>query len=167
MSLFFCGIILSHYNSYNLSVTSQITAHNIFKSLAGLCEFFVFLYIGMGIFTGAFKHINFTFCFAALAFCLIARVGNIFPISYLANLGRQQKIPIKMQVVMWFAGLRGAIAFALVSFLLLFIVVSTHKLLLPSFSALVTKHAPRTSRSVCFHNINDRHLHNHNLRRTH
>lgn len=46
MSLFFCGIVLSHYNSYNLSPTSQITSHNIFKSLAVLSEYFVFLYIG-------------------------------------------------------------------------------------------------------------------------
>ena len=49
MSLFFCGIILSHYNSYNLSSTSQITAKNIFKSLAVLSEYFVFLYIGKSV----------------------------------------------------------------------------------------------------------------------
>ena len=42
-------------------------------------------------------------------------VFNIFPLSYMANWGRNQVIPFKMQVVMWFAGLRGAIAFALVS----------------------------------------------------
>ena len=31
----------------------------------------------------------------------------------MCNLVRKQKIPWKMQVVIWFAGLRGAIAFAL------------------------------------------------------
>lgn len=114
MSLFFCGIFLSHYNSHNLSATSQVTAHNIFKSLAVLSEYFVFLYIGMGLFTGTLiKQVNFLFFFLCTVFCLIARVANIFPLSFLANLCRRQKIPIKMQVVMWFAGLRGAIAFAL------------------------------------------------------
>ena len=33
--------------------------------------------------------------------------------SFLANLKRRHRIPFKMQFVMWFAGLRGAIAFAL------------------------------------------------------
>ena len=114
MSLFFCGIVLSHYNRFNLSPTSQITAHNIFKCMAVLSEYFVFLYIGMGVFTDRYTQINFTFFLLVMLFCLVARLFNIFPLSYLANMGRNQTIPLKMQVVMWFAGLRGAIAFALV-----------------------------------------------------
>ena len=31
MSLFFCGITMAHYNSYNLSKSSQVTAESIFK----------------------------------------------------------------------------------------------------------------------------------------
>ncbi|KAJ1436630.1 Cation/H+ exchanger [Ochromonadaceae sp. CCMP2298] len=115
MSLFFCALVLSHYNSHNLSPTSQITAHNIFKSLAVLSEYFVFLYIGMGLFTGKYTQINIFFTFLCTGFCLLARVFNIFPLAWVANLGRKVPIPYKMQVVMWFAGLRGAIAFALVS----------------------------------------------------
>lgn len=115
MSLFFCGIVLSHYNSYNLSPTSQTTAHNIFKSMAVLSEYFVFLYIGMGVFTDKYSQLNITFFLLCMIFCLFARIFNIFPLSYMANWGRNQVIPFKMQVVMWFAGLRGAIAFALVS----------------------------------------------------
>lgn len=116
MSLFFCGIVMSHYNRYNLSPTSQITSHNIFKSMAVLSEYFVFLYIGMGVFTGRYTQINVLFFVLCTIFCLVARVFNIFPLSYIANWGRKETIPLKMQVVMWFAGLRGAIAFALVSF---------------------------------------------------
>ncbi len=123
MSLFFCGIVLSHYNSYNLSPTSQITAHNILKSIAVLSEYFVFLYIGMGVFTGTFKHINYLFCFLCTIFCLIARFINIFPLSLVANLFRKRKIPFAMQIVMWFAGLRGAIAFALVSKVFIYLVL--------------------------------------------
>uniref|UniRef100_H3GEB2 Cation/H+ exchanger transmembrane domain-containing protein n=1 Tax=Phytophthora ramorum TaxID=164328 RepID=H3GEB2_PHYRM len=89
MSLFFCGIIMAHYNSYNLSKPSQVTAEHIFKSFALVSEFFVFLYMGM------------------------ARLFNTFPLSWIANQGRTTKIPAKMQVVLWFSGLRGAIAFAL------------------------------------------------------
>ena len=38
---------------------------------------------------------------------------HIFPFSALANLGRRRKISRNMQILMSFAGLRGAIAFAL------------------------------------------------------
>lgn len=52
MALFFCGIVLAHYNSYNLSETAQVGAEVIFQSLAHVAETFVFLYMGMGLFTG-------------------------------------------------------------------------------------------------------------------
>ena len=45
--------------------------------------------------------------------CLLGRACNIFPLSILLNYFREHKITKKMQFVMWFSGLRGAIAFAL------------------------------------------------------
>ena len=48
MALFFCGIVLAHYNSYNLSKTSQTTAEEIFAALSTVAESFVFMYMGMG-----------------------------------------------------------------------------------------------------------------------
>ena len=44
MALFFCGIVLAHYNSYNLSKTSQTTAEEIFAALSTVAESFVFMY---------------------------------------------------------------------------------------------------------------------------
>ena len=113
MSLFFAGVCLSHYNVYNLSATSKITANYIFKSMACMSEFFVFLYMGMGFFTGRFQEFYVLFILLVIIFCLIARMANIFPFAALANLGRHVQLPFKMQILMWFAGLRGAIAFAL------------------------------------------------------
>ena len=101
MALFFCGVMLSHYNSYNLSKHSQIASEHMFKALGVMAEFLVFLYMGMGFFTGRFKRWNFVFILFATIFCLLARALNIFPISFLANLGRRQKIPFKMQVSGW------------------------------------------------------------------
>lgn len=114
MSLFFYGIVLSYYNSYNLSPTSEVTLHNIFKSFSCLSEFFVFLYIGMGLFTARyFRQFNFWFFVLCIVICIIARFLNTFPLTFLANFVRKVKVPIKMQMVIWFAGLRGAISFAL------------------------------------------------------
>jgi solute carrier family 9 (sodium/hydrogen exchanger), member 8 len=113
MSLFFCGVVLSHYNNHNLSATSQVTAHTIFKCLSALSEFFVYLYMGMGFFTGRFRKWNFVFIVLSILFCLFSRLLNSFPFSSLANLWRAQQIPFPMKCAIWFAGLRGAIAFAL------------------------------------------------------
>lgn len=174
MSIFFCGIVLSHYNSYNLSPTSQITAHNIFKSMAVLSEYFVFLYIGMGVFTNKYSQINFTFFFFCTFFCLLARMFNIFPLSYIANWGRKETIPFKMQVVMWFAGLRGAICFALVR---TSVVCLAFILRCPCFALVYliycstifsgTKLACRAQGIVCVHDAGDCHLYDAHLRRPH
>mmetsp|Transcript_18043 Transcript_18043/g.43691 ORF Transcript_18043/g.43691 Transcript_18043/m.43691 type:complete len:730 (-) Transcript_18043:80-2269(-) len=126
MALFFQGVVLSHYNAYNLSPRAHVASEQIFSTFATLTETIVFVYMGMGVFTGGFQHWNLTFCVVAFIACLIGRALNIFPLSFLANLcrkGRRQsgggggsgdyKITPKMQMVLWFAGLRGAIAFAL------------------------------------------------------
>lgn len=116
MALFFNGIVLSHYNKYNLSRESRHASEQIFATLATVTETIVFLYMGMGVFTGRFQNWNYVFSFFALLFCVIGRAINIFPLSWIANLSRnrdENRIPLKMQFVLWFAGLRGAIAFAL------------------------------------------------------
>lgn len=37
MALFFCGIVLSHYNWYNLSRESQVGSSHVFKAFAMVC----------------------------------------------------------------------------------------------------------------------------------
>lgn len=115
MALFFNGIVLSHYNSYNLSPTANVTTDQIFGTLAVVTETIVFLYMGMGVFTGRFKNWDVLFSVFALVFCIVARAFNIFPLSWLANKCRtgRTRISYQMQFVLWFVGLRGAIAFAL------------------------------------------------------
>jgi sodium/hydrogen exchanger 8 len=72
--------------------------------------------MGMSVFTGLFKDYDIIFSTLALTFCFFGRFMNIFPLSFVSNLCRQKGsnyISIKLQTVLWFAGLRGAIAFAL------------------------------------------------------
>lgn len=126
MSLFFQGMVLSHYNSYNLSPTAHVASEHIFSTLATVAETVVFLYMGMSCFTARFRKYDVLFSLLALVFCLVGRALNIFPLSWIANLCRQnpsnpigssggRHISYSMQCVLWFAGLRGAIAFALAS----------------------------------------------------
>ena len=118
MALFFNGIVLRHYNSYNLSKEANVTAEQIFGTLAVISETLVFLYMGMGVFTDRYISWNFWFAILALVFCLIGRALNIIPLSFVANLCRRNsrknnRITWEMQTVLWFTGLRGAIAYAL------------------------------------------------------
>jgi len=118
MAIFFCAIAMSHYNYYNISVNARIATHDAFKSIAQICETFVFAYIGItaGVSLGP-KSVAIVYdaklIFFTIVFCLISRACNIFPLSWLANKNRELQIPFRMQVPIWFAGLRGAVAFAL------------------------------------------------------
>ena len=100
MALFFCGIVLAHYNSYNLSPVSRDTAEVTSKTLAQLAEYFVFLYMGMGFFTGSYTHWNASFIVFAVVLCLVSRLFNTFPLTVVANLRRPagKKISLQMQV---------------------------------------------------------------------
>lgn len=49
MSLFFCGVVLAHYNTANISEVSRHATHDAFKSFAQICESFVFIYLGITI----------------------------------------------------------------------------------------------------------------------
>lgn len=116
VSLFFCGIGLAHYAFYNVSRTTQTSSHHVFKSFAMIAETFVFAYLG--IYAGIhLERLDQSWSILMILFtlllCFVGRALNIFPFAFIANIRRKRKISFKMQVAMWFAGLRGAIAFAL------------------------------------------------------
>mmetsp|Transcript_43409 Transcript_43409/g.114070 ORF Transcript_43409/g.114070 Transcript_43409/m.114070 type:complete len:223 (-) Transcript_43409:141-809(-) len=56
-----------------------------------------------------------SFVWLTLALCLLSRACSVFPMAALANLCRSRSHEIKLneQAVIWFSGLRGAIALAL------------------------------------------------------
>ncbi|XP_046842331.1 sodium/hydrogen exchanger 8-like [Xenia sp. Carnegie-2017] len=112
MAILFCGIVMSHYTHLNLSSQTQITIQQIFRAIAFMTETCIFAYLGMAIF--CLKH-NFKPAFVgwSIVLCLFGRAVNIFPLSIVANLFRSVKISRKTQCIMWFSGLRGAVAFAL------------------------------------------------------
>jgi len=112
MSILFCGLVMSHYTHYNLSPVTQITMQQTMRTLAFVCETSIFIYLGLGIFS--FPHrVELSLVVWSLVLILLGRALNIFPLSMLCNKFRSHQITKKMMVIMWFSGLRGAIAYAL------------------------------------------------------
>nr|XP_011451414.3 sodium/hydrogen exchanger 9 isoform X8 [Crassostrea gigas] len=113
VAVLFCGITQAHYTYNNLSVESKLRTKQLFELMNFLAENFVFLYIGVAVFTFHSQKWNPLFILAALISIFIARFFNIYPLSLLLNLGRKNKITRPFMHMMMFSGLRGAIAFAL------------------------------------------------------
>ncbi|KAK3732047.1 hypothetical protein RRG08_026434 [Elysia crispata] len=112
MAILFCGIVMSHYTHLNLSPISQITVQQTFRTIAFIAETCVFAYLGLAIFS--FKvNVKPAFTIWSIILILVGRAANIFPLSFLMNFFREHKITRKNQFIMWFSGLRGAVAFAL------------------------------------------------------
>lgn len=112
MSILFSGIVMSHYTHFNLSTVTQITMQQTMRTLAFIAETCVFGYLGLAIFS--FQHqVELSLVVWSLVLCLLGRACNIFPLAWLVNKFREHKISPKMQFIMWFSGLRGAISYAL------------------------------------------------------
>nr|XP_039256686.1 sodium/hydrogen exchanger 8-like isoform X1 [Styela clava] len=112
MAILFAGIVMSHYTHHNLSLVTQINIQQTLRTLAYMAETSVFAYLGMAIFS--FQH-NFqpAFVIWSIVLLLLARALNIYPLSWILNHFRDTKITKRMQFIMWFSGLRGAICYVL------------------------------------------------------
>lgn len=112
MSILFNGVVMSHYTHFNLSPVTQITMQQTLRTMAFIAETCVFAYLGLAIFS--FKLIvKSSLVIWSIVLILIGRACNIYPLSFMVNYFREHKITKKMMFIMWFSGLRGAIAYAL------------------------------------------------------
>lgn len=132
VSLLFCGITLKHYAYHNMSHRTQRTSRYMFGMLAQLSENFIFIYLGLSLFTQTqlvykpmfilVTAVSLTFIASALtgqmAVC-VARYCAVFPISKVINLyfrargQRSDELPHSYQMMLFWAGLRGAVGVAL------------------------------------------------------
>ncbi|XP_068456392.1 sodium/hydrogen exchanger 6-like [Clinocottus analis] len=113
VAVLFCGITQAHYTFNNLSPDSQDRTKQLFELLNFLAENFIFSYMGLTLFSFQSHVFNPMFIVGAFVAVFLGRAANIYPLSFLLNLGRKNKIGSKFQHVMMFAGLRGAMTFAL------------------------------------------------------
>ncbi|XP_041845909.1 sodium/hydrogen exchanger 6a [Melanotaenia boesemani] len=113
VSVLFCGITQAHYTFNNLSPESQDRTKQLFELLNFLAENFIFSYMGLTLFTFQNHVFNPMFIIGAFLAVFVGRAANIYPLSCLLNFGRRNKIRSNFQHMMMFAGLRGAMTFAL------------------------------------------------------
>ncbi|XP_048225632.1 sodium/hydrogen exchanger 2 isoform X2 [Ricinus communis] len=96
LTVFFCGIVMSHYTWHNVTESSRITTKN-----------------GKGAMQGTFMAVSSTL----FSFVLIGRAAFVFPLANIINCVQKRqntKIEFKQQFIMWWAGLmRGAVTIAL------------------------------------------------------
>ncbi|KAG8090476.1 hypothetical protein GUJ93_ZPchr0011g27032 [Zizania palustris] len=126
LTVFFCGIVMSHYTWHNVTESSRVTTKHAFATLSFISETFLFLYVGMdALDIEKWKIVGETYSpmksialsSTILLLVLVSRAAFVFPLSLLANLTKKnqaEKISIKQQVIIWWAGLmRGAVSIAL------------------------------------------------------
>ena len=124
MSLLFCGITLKHYAYYNMSRRSQLTTKYVFQVLAQLTENFIFIYLGLTLFTEKTLVFKPLFILITVLGICVARYAAVFPLSKLINWSIRfrakrrgkdvaDELPHSYQVMLFWAGLRGAVGVAL------------------------------------------------------
>ncbi|KAF9972951.1 monovalent cation:H+ antiporter, CPA1 (nhx1) [Actinomortierella ambigua] len=119
VSLLFCGITLKHYAYESLSLRSRRTTKSLFQVLAQLSENFIFIYLGLTLFTHPNLDYKPLFIVFTFFFICISRYVAVFPLSSVINmfsvyvLKRSDTLSKPHQVMLFWAGLRGAVAFAL------------------------------------------------------
>jgi solute carrier family 9 (sodium/hydrogen exchanger), member 6/7 len=127
--LLFCGITLKHYAYFNMSRRTQLTTKYIFQVLAQLSENFIFIYLGLALFTdNALQFQPPLIIVTVLAVC-VARWVAVFPLSRLINwviryramrrggADPGDELPYSYQAMLFWAGLRGAVGVALAALL--------------------------------------------------
>jgi NhaP-type Na+/H+ or K+/H+ antiporter len=119
ISIFVTGLAMAHYGIPNISKVAVLSSRVALRSISSMCDSFVFLYIGLGLF--AFGRDN-TKYDPLLIFCgcvavLVSRT-HVFIIAMFNNAFAKVNpeiriIPPNQQIFLWFCGLRGAVSFAL------------------------------------------------------
>ncbi|KAL6214811.1 hypothetical protein ACLB2K_014243 [Fragaria x ananassa] len=124
LTVFFCGIVMSHYTWHNVTEKSRVTTKHGFATLSFISEIFIFLYVGMDAldiekwkFVSKSPGKSIGVSSILLVLVLVGRAASVFPLCLLSNLFRKShsdKIGFKQQVTVWWAGLmRGAVSVAL------------------------------------------------------
>jgi sodium/hydrogen exchanger-like protein 6/7 len=115
---------MKHYAYHNMSRRTQLTTKFVFQVTAQLSENFIFIYLGLSLFTDNKLDYKPLFILITVAGICAARWCAVFPLSKLINAvtryrqrrrGEElvEEIPYAHQAMIYWAGLRGAVGVAL------------------------------------------------------
>lgn len=111
------GVFLNYYAKPNITPAARKITKMLYEVIAHGAETIVFLFLGIGLFTieSPFEVMGWGTLICTIINLNVARFLNIWICTFLVNRQRTEKTKInfKTQFVMWFAGLRGAMAYAL------------------------------------------------------
>ncbi|KAI5868138.1 sodium/hydrogen exchanger [Durotheca rogersii] len=128
VSLLFCGITLKHYAYFNMSRRTQLSTKYFFQILAQLSENFIFIYLGLSLFTDNDLQFQPPLIIVTIIAVCAARWVAVFPLSKAINWvihyrarrrGKEvsDELPYSYQAMLFWAGLRGAVGVALAALL--------------------------------------------------
>ncbi|KAL7910098.1 Sodium/hydrogen exchanger family domain-containing protein [Trichoderma velutinum] len=128
VSLLFCGITLKHYAYFNMSRRTQLTTKFIFQVMSQLSENFIFIYLGLALFTDNALQFEPPLIIVTICAVCAARWVAVFPLSKAINwfiryrarrrgLEVGDELPYNYQAMLFWAGLRGAVGVALAALL--------------------------------------------------
>lgn len=116
MTLFVCGVTMSHYTYHNISEEAKKGSVITINTLGHAAEAFLFIYLGIGIYTTDQETFNLKLTLLIVAGGFVGRAAAVFiPLGLFAAFKKCRiSINFKQMLIIWFSGLiRGAIAFAL------------------------------------------------------
>lgn len=129
VSLLFCGITLKHYAYFNMSRRTQLTTKYIFQVVSQLSENFIFIYLGLALFTDSALQFQPPLIIVTILAVCAARYVAVFPLSKAINWviryrarrrgveSVSDELPYNYQAMLFWAGLRGAVGVALAALL--------------------------------------------------
>lgn len=112
LSILTTGMVMGHYAKYSLSPISRVTAEIIMELISSTAEIFIFAYLGLSFPLISVKTPPALVIIGSFGL-LFSRAIAIFGISLIINQISGEHIKFSSQIIVWFSGLRGAVAFYL------------------------------------------------------
>ncbi|CAN1149915.1 Sodium/hydrogen exchanger 2, partial [Linum perenne] len=108
LTVFFCGIVMSHYTWHNVTQSSRVTTKHAFATLSFVAEIFLFLYVGMDAldiekwrFVSDSPGTSIAASSILMGLVLVGRAAFVFPLSFISNFTKKHpsdKLTLNQQV---------------------------------------------------------------------
>ncbi|OMO99097.1 Na+/H+ exchanger [Corchorus olitorius] len=107
LTIFFCGIVMSHYTWHNVTESSRVTTKHAFATISFIAETFIFLYVGMDALdidkwkaSSASAGTSVAVSSTLFALVLLGRAAFVYPLANFMNCIRKRntsKIELRQQ----------------------------------------------------------------------